>query len=290
MSDKKNLSQNSANYPKQIQEEPGLQSLMSPVPDDGATSYIGHERLKNKKALITGGDSGIGRAVAIAYAHEGADIVLNYLPEEGSDAQEVKGIVESLGREIKLVPGDLKDEAFSERLLEETVSFFGDPNILVLVAGKQQAELDIANLSTQQMQDTYATNVFSLVWLIKAALPHLGPNSSIITTNSIQADQPSPFLVDYAGTKAAIKNMTVSLSKQLASRGIRVNSVAPGPIWTPLQIAGGQLQENIPSFGKNTLLGRAGEPAELAGAYVFLASDEASYITGESINVNGGVR
>lgn len=289
MSEKMNLSQNSANYPNQSQEEPGLQSLMSPVPDDGATSYIGHERLKYKKAIITGGDSGIGRAVAIAYAHEGADVVLNYLPEEESDAQEVKGVIQSLGREVKLVPGDLKDEAFSKRLVEEAVSFFGDPNILVLAAGKQQAEVDIASLSTQQMQDTYATNVFSLIWLIKAALPHLGPNSNIITTNSVEADQPSAFLVDYAGTKAAIKNMTVSFSKQLASRGIRVNSVAPGPIWTPLQVSGGQLPENIPSFGKNTLVGRAGEPADLAGAYVFLASDEASYITGESINVNGGL-
>lgn len=163
MSEKINLSQNSANYPNQSQEEPGLQSLMSPVPDDGATSHIGHERLKYKKAIITGGDSGIGHAVAIAYAHEGADVVLNYLPEEESDAQEVKGVIQSLGREVKLVPGDLKDEAFSKRLVEEAASFFGDPNILVLAAGKQQAEVDIASLSTQQMQDTYATNVFSLV-------------------------------------------------------------------------------------------------------------------------------
>lgn len=276
-------------FPKQQQPEPGLQSRMSPTPDDGAASYVGHERLKHKKALITGGDSGIGRAVAIAYAHEGADIVLNYLPEEADDAQEVAGIVTSLGREIKLVPGDLKSESFNQDLVDEAVEFLGDINILVLVAGKQQAQVDIANLSTQQLTDTYATNVFSLVWLIKAALPHLQPDSSIITTNSIQADQPSPFLVDYAGTKAAIKNMTISLAKQLANRGIRVNSVAPGPIWTPLQIAGGQLPENIPNFGQSTPLGRAGQPAELAGAYVFLASDESSYVTGESIKVTGGL-
>lgn len=276
-------------FPKQSQPAPGLQNRMSPIPDDGAASYIGHDRLKHKKALITGGDSGIGRAVAIAYAHEGADIVLNYLPEEASDAQEVQGIIESLGRQIKLVPGDLKSESFNQKLVNEAVAFLGDINVLVLVAGKQQAEIDITNLSTQQLTDTYATNVFSLVWLIKAALPHLPPNSSIITTNSIQADQPSSFLVDYAGTKAAIKNMTISLAKQFSNRGIRVNSIAPGPIWTPLQISGGQLPENIPNFGQSTPLGRAGQPAELAGAYVFLASDESNYITGESIKVTGGL-
>ncbi|MGX4593121.1 SDR family oxidoreductase [Leuconostoc sp. JNUCC 76] len=278
------------NFPKQNQSEPGLQSKMSPAPDDGATSYIGHGRLKHEKALITGGDSGIGRSVAIAYAHEGADIVLNYLPEEESDAQEVKGIVEALGRKIKLVPGDLKSEEFSQILINEAVDFLGDLSILTLVAGKQQAEVDITNLSTTQLEDTYATNVFSIVWLVKAALPHLQPGSSIITTNSIQAEQPSSFLVDYAGTKAAIKNMTLSLAKQLANRGIRVNSVAPGPIWTPLQVVGGQLPENIPTFGQSTPIGRAGQPAELAGAYVFLASDESSYVTGESINVTGGLK
>jgi len=251
------------NFPKQSQPEPGLQSKMSPTPDDGAASYVGHDRLKHKKALITGGDSGIGRSVAIAYAHEGADIVLNYLPEEEPDAQEVKGIIESLGRKIKLVPGDLKNEAFSQKLIDEAVSFFGDLSILTLVAGKQQAEVDIANLSTQQISDTYATNVFSLIWLVKAALPHMQPGSSIITTNSIQAEQPSSF---------------------------RVNSVAPGPIWTPLQIVGGQLPENIPTFGQSTPIGRAGQPAELAGAYVFLASNESSYVTGESINVTGGLK
>ncbi|CAM3121064.1 SDR family oxidoreductase [Leuconostoc rapi] len=276
-------------FPKQSQAEPGLQSRMSPTPDDGAADYVGHERLKYKKALITGGDSGIGRAVAIAYAHEGADIVLNYLPEEESDAQEVKGIVESLGQHIKLVPGDLKSEIFSQALVDEAVAFLGDISILVLVAGKQQAVVDIAELSTTQLIDTYTTNVFSAIWLIKAALPHLQPGSSIITTNSIQADQPAPFLVDYAGTKAALKNMTISLAKQFANRGIRVNSVAPGPIWTPLQIVGGQLPENIPTFGQSTPLKRAGQPAELAGAYVFLASDETSYITGESIKVTGGL-
>lgn len=275
-------------FPKQSQQEPGLQSEMSPIPNDGFKEYVGSGRLKNQKAIITGGDSGIGRSVALAYAREGADIVINYLPEEESDAKEVKKLVESLGQKIKLVSGDLKDESFSTSLIEQAVQFFGEPTVLVLVAGKQQAQTDIRNLSTKQMIDTYATNVFSLVWLVKAAIPYLKNGSSIITTNSIQADSPSPFLVDYAGTKAAIKNMTKSLAKQLAPKGIRVNSVSPGPIWTPLQIVGGQLPDNIPSFGQDTLIGRAGQPAELAGAYVFLASKDASYITGESINVNGG--
>lgn len=276
-------------YPEQSQPEPGLQNKMSPIPDDGSESYIGHGRLKGKKALVTGGDSGIGRAVAIAYAQEGADIVLNYLPAEESDAQEVKSIIESAGRRVKLVPGDLKEEAFSEKLVEEASTFLGKLDILTLVAGKQQAESDITNLSTQQLIDTYKTNVFSLIWLVKAALPHMQQNSSIITTNSVEAEQPSEFLVDYAGTKAAIRNMTMSLSKQLIKRGVRVNSVAPGPIWTPLQIAGGQLSENIPTFGQSTAMGRAGQPSELAGVYVFLASNESSYITGESISVTGGI-
>lgn len=275
-------------FPKQAQVEPGLQSQMTPTPEDGSASYTGHGRLENSKAIITGGDSGIGRSVAIAYAREGADIVLNYLPEEESDAQEVKRVIESSGRKIKLIPGDLKDEGFNQELIEEAVAFLGSLDILVLVAGKQQAQTDISKLTTDQLLGTYTTNVFSLIWLVKAALPYMNPGSSIITTNSIQASQPSSFLVDYAGTKAAIKNTTVSLSKQLAPKGIRVNSVAPGPIWTPLQVSGGQLQENIPNFGGETLVGRAGQPAELAGAYVFLASKDASYITGESINVNGG--
>lgn len=281
---------NQHGFPTQSQKEPGIQSQMSPIPDDGATTYVGHNRLKHKKAVITGGDSGIGRAVAIAYAHEGADIVLNYLPEEESDALEVKGIVESLGRRIKLVAGDLKSESFNQQLVTEAVTFLGDINVLVMVAGKQQAVQDVLQLKTQQLIDTYTTNVFSMIWLVKAALPHLQPNSSIITTNSIQAEQPAAFLVDYAGTKAAIKNTTMSLAKQLANRGIRVNSVAPGPVWTPLQVSGGQLPENIPEFGQNTPIGRAGQPSEIAGAYVFLASDEASYVTGESINVTGGLK
>ena len=238
-----------APYPEQSQEEPGLQSKMIPVPDDGSQTYIGSNRLKGQKAIITGGDSGIGRSVALAYAHEGSDIVLNYLPQEESDAQEVKQLVEAVGQKIKLIPGDLREENFSKELIEGAVKFFGDPTTLVLVAGKQQTEVDIRNLSTEQMVDTYKTNVFSLIWLVKAALPYLHESSNIITANYIQADQPSSFLVDYAKTKAAIKNMTNSLTKQLAPEGIRVNSVvAPGLIWTPLQAVRGQPKKNIPSF------------------------------------------
>lgn len=274
--------------PKQEQPEPGLQKKMTPVPDDGSTSYIGHDRLKNKKALITGGDSGIGRAVAIAYAHEGADVVLNYLPAEEEDAQDVKNIVINLGRRIALVPGDLREETFSQELVAQAISFFGDFDILVLVAGKQHAVFDIEDLSTDQLVDTYTTNVFSLVWLIKAALPHLNKAGSIITTSSVQAKKPLPYLVDYASTKAAIRNITESLAKQLAPRNIRVNCVAPGPIWTPFQIAGGQPQEKIPELGKNTAIGRPGQPAEVAGAYVYLASGDAIYVTGETIHIAGG--
>lgn len=279
----------SGDFEKQSQPEPGLQKKMMPVPDDGATTYQGAQRLLHKKALVTGGDSGIGRAVAIAYAKEGADIVLNYLPDEEEDAQDVRRIIEAIGGKVILIPGDLKSEAFNQNLITRTIDELGGLDIMALVAGKQQAQEDVVRLPTQQLVDTYTTNVFSLIWLVKAAVPHLTAGASIITTNSIQAVQPSEFLVDYAGTKAAIRNTTISLAKQLAGQGIRVNSVAPGPIWTPLQVAGGQLQENLPHFGQRTPLGRAGQPAELASAYVYLASDDASYVTGESLNVTGGL-
>lgn len=274
--------------PKQEQSGSGLQSKMIPIPDDGSKSYIGHNRLQDKRALITGGDSGIGRSVAIAYAHEGADVVLNYLPDEESDAQDVKESVNKLGRRILLVPGDLREESFSQELVAHAVSFFGAFDILVLVAGKQHAVFNIEDLSTDQLVDTYTTNVFSIIWLIKAALPHLNENGSIITTSSVQAKKPLPYLVDYASTKAAIRNITESLAKQLAPRHIRVNCVAPGPIWTPLQIAGGQPQEKIPDLGKNTAMGRPGQPVEVAGTYVYLASADTTYVTGETVYVTGG--
>lgn len=277
-------------FPKQKQPEPGLQAKLDPVPDDGAKTYTGSGRLIGRKALITGADSGIGRAVAIAYAREGADVALNYLPAEEADAQEVKTIIEQTGHRAILIPGDLKEEAFNQQLVDQAVSELGGLDILALVAGKQQAVEDIIDLTTAQLVDTYATNVFSLFWTVKAALPHLSAGASIITTSSIQASQPSPFLLDYASTKAAIDNFTYGLAKQLGPKGIRVNTVAPGPVWTPLQVVGGQLEENIPKFGQSTPLGRAAQPAELAGAYVYLASDDASYVTGQNYGVNGGTR
>lgn len=276
-------------FDEQSQPEPGLESKMIPRPDDGSESYVGRKRLQGKKALITGGDSGIGRAVAISYAYEGAEIVFNYLPQEESDAQEVKTIIETIGAKVKLIPGDLKSERFNYDLVEQAVEFLGYIDTVALIAGKQQSVNDISDLSTEQLVDTYTTNVFSLIWLVKAIKPHIKPGGSIITTSSLQAERPSSFLIDYAGTKAAIKNMTVSLAQQFSKEGVRVNCVAPGPTWTALQVAGGRPVEQLPNFGKNTILGRAGQPKEIAPAYVYLASDESSFVNGECIRVNGGL-
>ncbi|ELY2641588.1 SDR family oxidoreductase [Cronobacter sakazakii] len=275
-------------YPKQKQPAPGIQVKMEPVPDCGEKSYKGSGRLQDRKALVTGGDSGIGRAAAIAYAREGADVVLNYLPEEQQDAEEVKALIEEAGRKAVLIPGDLTDEKFARDLVHRAIKELGGLDILALVAGKQTAVEDIANLTSEQFQKTYATNVFALFWITQEALPHLKPGASIITTSSIQAYQPSPHLLDYASTKAAILNYSRGLAKQVAEKGIRVNIVAPGPIWTPLQICGGQPQEKIPQFGQQTPLKRAGQPAELAPIYVYLASQESSYVTAEVHGVTGG--
>ncbi|ELY2510737.1 SDR family oxidoreductase [Cronobacter sakazakii] len=275
-------------YPKQKQPAPGIQAKMEPVPDCGEKSYKGSGRLQDRKALVTGGDSGIGRAAAIAYAREGADVVLNYLPEEQQDAEEVKALIEEAGRKAVLIPGDLTDEKFARALVHRAIKELGGLDILALVAGKQTAVEDIANLTSEQFQKTYATNVFALFWITQEALPHLKPGASIITTSSIQAYQPSPHLLDYASTKAAILNYSRGLAKQVAEKGIRVNIVAPGPIWTPLQICGGQPQEKIPQFGQQTPLKRAGQPAELAPIYVYLASQESSYVTAEVHGVTGG--
>lgn len=275
-------------YEKQPQDAPGLQSEMHPRPDCGEKSYEGHERLKGRKALVTGGDSGIGRAVAIAFAREGADVAINYLPEEQSDAEEVGRYIEKAGRKAILIPGNLKDENFCKQLVEEAEEKLEGLDILALVAGKQVATENITDLSSQQLVETFQINVFSLFWIVKAALSYLKAGSSIITTSSIQAFDPNPNLVDYAATKAAIVSFTHSMGKQLAGKGIRINSVAPGPIWTPLQISGAQPQEAIPHFGQKTPLKRAGQPAELAAVYVLLASNEASYTTAEVYGVTGG--
>lgn len=276
-------------FDNQPQNAPGIESKMNPLPDCGEESYKGHDRLSGRKALVTGGDSGIGRAAAIAYAREGANVAINYLPEEQSDAEEVKRIIEAEGRKAVLIPGDLSDENFCKMLVDKAVHELGGLDIMALVAGKQQFVEKIEDLSTEQFRKTFEINVFSLLWTIKAAMPHLPAGASIITTSSIQAYQPGAILVDYASTKAAIVGFSQALAKQIASRGIRLNIVAPGPIWTPLQITGGQPQENIPKFGQGTPLMRAGQPVELAGVYVFLASEESSYITAEVYGVAGGV-
>ena len=276
-------------YEKQQQEAPGLQSDMTPVPDSGEKSYKGCNRLAGRKALVTGGDSGIGRAAAIAYAREGADIALNYLPEEQSDAEEVARLVEAEGRNIVLLPGDLSDEEFCKNLIHDALEKLGGLDILALVAGKQVATEDIQDITTEQLVKTFEVNVFSLFWIAKAVLPHLKPGASIITCSSIQAYQPGKNLIDYASTKAAIIAFSRALAKQVASKGIRVNVVAPGPVWTPLQVTGGQVQERLPEFGQKTPLERAGQPVELSGLYVFLASQESSFITAEVFGVTGGM-
>lgn len=275
-------------YPQQIQPAPGVQSKMDPVPDCGEKSYKGSGRLRDRKALVTGGDSGIGRAAAIAYAREGADVAINYLPAEEEDAQQVKQLIEEAGRTAVLIPGDLSDEAFARSLVHKAHEALGGLDVLALVAGKQVAVEKIADLTTEQFKETYAVNVLALFWITQEALPLLPAGASIITTSSIQAYQPSPHLLDYASTKAAILNYSRGLAKQVAESGIRVNVVAPGPIWTALQISGGQTQEKIPKFGQKTPMKRAGQPAELASVYVYLASQESSYVTAEVHGVCGG--
>lgn len=276
-------------FPEQSDDAPGLASNMTPRPDHGETTYRGSGRLTGRKAVVTGADSGIGRAAAIAFAREGADVVLSFLPEEAPDAEEVAALIRAEGRKAVLVPGDISQEQTCDEVIETALTELGGIDLLVNVAGGQQAYEDIADITTEHFDHLYRTNVYAMFWLCKKALPHLPPGSSIINTSSIQAYEPSPSLVDYASTKAAINNFSKGLAGQVASRGIRVNVVAPGPIWTPLQVTGGQPTEALPEFGAQTPLGRAGQPAELAPAYVFLASQESSYISGETINVNGGM-
>ncbi|MFF2155007.1 SDR family oxidoreductase [Paenibacillus chitinolyticus] len=273
---------------KQQQPEPGLQKKMTPVPDAGESSYRGTGRLTGRKAVVTGADSGIGRAAAIAFAREGADVLLSYLPEEEADAQEVVKLIEEAGRKAIAFPGDLKDEQYCEKLIATAVEKLGGIDILANVAGMQQFVENIADLTTEQFDATFKTNVYSLFWLCKAAIRHMKPGGSIINTSSIQAYKPSPILLDYATTKSAINTFSKALAQQVASKGIRVNVVAPGPVWTPLQVSGGQPTEKLAAFGTSTPLGRPGQPAEMAPAFVFLASQESSYISGETLNANGG--
>lgn len=276
-------------YQKQSQSKPGLASELDPLPDHGEDSWRGSGRLTGRKAVVTGADSGIGRAAAIAFAREGADVVLSYLPSEQSDADEVIALIEKAGRKAVAVPGDISTEAVCRQIIDTALAELGGIDLLVNVAGEQQAFESLEDISSEHFDSIYKTNVYSMFWLCKMALPHLPPGSSIINTTSVQAYSPSPTLVDYASTKAAINNFTKGLAQQVAAKGIRVNAVAPGPVWTPLQASGGQPAEDLPQFGAETPLGRAGQPAELAGAYVYLAGQESSYVSGETVNVNGGM-
>ena len=275
-------------FKKQPQPFPGLASKMDPRPDHGETSYKGSGRLQGRKALITGGDSGIGRAAAIAYAREGADVAINYLSAEESDAQEVIALIKKEGRKAIAIPGDLRDEAFCRRLVADAVKGLGGLDILVNNAARQQARESIQELSLEDFDATMKTNIYAPFWIIKAALPHMQPGSAIIGTTSVQAYDPSANLFDYAQTKAATMNYVKSLAKQLGPKGIRVNGVAPGPIWTPLQPSGGSTQEHLTKFGGDTPLGRPGQPAELASIFVQLAASDASYATGQVYGAAGG--
>jgi len=276
-------------FDRQPQNAPGEERRMDPLADHGEESYRGAGRLAGRRALVTGADSGIGRAAAIAFAREGADVALSYLPSEEADARAVVKLIEAAGRKAVALPGDISDEAFCESLVAKAVSALGGLDILVNNAGKQTAVKAIADLTTEQFDATFKTNVYAMFWITKAALPHLKPGSAIINTSSIQAMQPSPMLLDYAPTKAAILNFTKALAKQVMEKGIRVNAVAPGPFWTPLQPSGGQPPEKVEEFGSETVFGRPGQPAELAAAYVLLASQEGSYMTGECIGATGGM-
>ena len=275
-------------FQKQSQPWPGLAGRMEPRPDHGETSYRGSGRLAGRRALITGGDSGMGRAAAIAYAREGADVAINYLPSEEADAGEVIALIKAEGRLGLALPGDLRDEAFCTRLVADAARGLGGLDILVSNAARQQTRPSILDVTTEDFDATMKTNIYAPFWLIKAALPLMKPGAAIIATTSEQAYDPSADLYDYAQTKAATMNFVKSLAKQLGPRGIRVNGVAPGPIWTPLQVSGGATMEKLEKFGGQTPLGRPGQPAELASIYVQLAASDASYATGQVYGAAGG--
>lgn len=275
-------------FPSQTQPWPGLASQMQPRPDHGETSYVGSGRLTGRKALITGGDSGIGRGAAIAFAREGADVAINYYPTEEPDAQEVISLIRAAGRNAVAIPGDLRDETFCQQLVTQAQAGLGGLDILVCNAARQQSHASILEISTEQFDWTMKTNIYAPFWIIKAALPSLPAGSVIIGTTSEQAYDPSADLYDYAQTKAATMNYVKSLAKQLAPKGIRVNGVSPGPIWTPLQVSGGAPQERLVQFGGDTPMGRPGQPAELASIFVQLAAGDASYTTGNIYGAGGG--
>lgn len=274
--------------PRQKQPEPGLDVKLDPRADVGLDSYEGTGRLKGRKALVTGGDSGIGAAVAVAYAREGADVAIAYLPEEQPDADRIIAAIEDAGQKAFAYPGDFADPQYCRDLVEKSVEALGGLDILVNNASRQIWADGLTEISDEQFDATMDVNLGGNFRVTKAALKHLQPGASIIFTTSIQAYQPSPTLLDYAMTKSGLNNLSKGLATALAGEGIRVNAVAPGPFWTPLQPSHGQPQEKVEGFGQQAPLGRAGHPVELAGAYVYLASDEASYTSGETLGVTGG--
>ena len=288
-----NLEDPKNKYPKppfkeQSQPWPGLASKMDPRPDHGEKTYKGSGRLADRKALVTGGDSGIGRAAVIAFAREGADVAINYYPTEQPDADEVIALIKEAGRKAVAIPGDLRKEEFCNKLVADAVQQLGGLDLLVCNAARQQTRPSILDISSEDFDSTMKTNIYAPFWIIKAALPHMPSGSVIVATTSEQATDPSPEIYDYAQTKAATTDYVRSLAKQLAEKGIRVNGVAPGPIWTPLQVSGGATMEKLKKFGGQTPLGRPGLPAELASIYVQLAANDASYTTGHIYGAAGG--
>ena len=275
-------------FAEQPQDWPGLQRDMQPVPDCGEESYRGTGRLKGRRALVTGGDSGIGRAAAIAFAREGAQVAINYHPREQPDADDLKAVLAKDGVELVQLPGDLTDHGFTSRLVDDAAAAMGGLDLLVINAGYQQAKKSIEDISDEQFDRTMKTNIYAMFWLSKRAAAVMPKGSAIINTASVNSFNPVEELLDYATTKGAIEIFTKGLAKQLAAKGIRVNAVAPGPVWTPLQVAGGQLEGKLESFGQDTALGRAGQPAELAGLYVTLAEQGNSFTTGSVFGANGG--
>lgn len=275
-------------FPVQPQSMPGIVRKMEPFPDHGEETYQGAGRLAGRKALITGGDSGIGRAVAIAYAREGADVAISYLPAEEADAADVIALIEAEGRKALALPGDIQDEEWCREMVKRTVEAFGGLDILVINAARQQYRTSLEELSTDDFDRTMKTNLYAMHWIAQAAVPHMPPGSAVITTASVQAYHPSAILLDYATTKAGIVAYTKALAKQLIEKGIRANVVAPGPVWTVLQPSGGQPDEKVEQFGGDSDFGRPGQPVELSPVYVLLASGEASFINGEVYGVTGG--
>lgn len=275
-------------YPEQESKSPAVQAEMRPLPDCGEASYQGTGKLKGRHALVTGGDSGIGRAAAIAFAREGADVVVHYLAGEEADAEETVKLIEEAGQRGKAIQGDFRQAGEASRVFKEALDFLGEIDILVLNAAQQFARKSLSELSMEQVNDTFQVNIISMFEMIKEAEPHLAAGSSIITTTSVQSFEPSENLLDYAATNSAVSSLTVSLAKYFSDKGVRANSVAPGPIWTALQLDGGKLPGELEKFGQNSLMKRAGQPVELAPVYVFLASEDSSYVTGQIYGVTGG--